>query len=399
MSAAIEAEQARFDFTAQSPLPEAAAPNTAAERLDWLRLLRSEHVGPITFIQLIRRFGSARAALEAAPELAAKGGRRIRLAPVESVEAELAAGEALGARLVCLGAPDYSPLLAQIDDPPPALWMRGNAGLGAGSVAIVGARNASALGRRFAEALARDLVDAGATVVSGLARGIDAAAHQGSIADARAGQAVAVVAGGVDTIYPPENAALYDAICARGAILSEMPIGWRPQARCFPRRNRIVSGLSRGVVVVEAAERSGSLITARLAVEQGREAMAAPGHPYDGRAAGCNRLLREGATLVRGLEDVLEAIRAPVGRPLAAPLPPYAVEGSDAEPPDAAASPDEGLCEALYAVLSSAPIAVDEALRALGASPAEAAPALLELELAGRIERRPGGMICRAATA
>lgn len=405
MTLAAEAEQASFDLEARAPLPADAAPRDADGRRDWLRLLRSENVGPVTFIRLLRRFRSARAALDALPHLAAKGGRRdIRMATADEAAAELAAGEALGAQLICLGSPDYSRLLAQIDGPPPALWVRGAGAAVAqeNAVAIVGARNASALGRRFADALARDLVDADVTVVSGLARGIDAAAHQGSIADGRSGRAVAVLAGGVDNIYPPENAGLYDALCGTGAVVSEMPIGWRPQARCFPRRNRIVAGLSRGVVVVEAAERSGSLITARLSVEHGREAMAVPGHPHDARAAGCNRLLRDGATLVRGVEDVLEAIRAPLSRPLAAASAAYeAVEDDDA-PASAAPEPlgegaGEGLGEALYALLSPSPIALDEALRALGVSPADAASALLELELAGRIERRPGGMICRAA--
>jgi len=266
------------------------------ERLAWLRLARTENIGPVTFASLIARFGTAEAALQAVPGLAARGGKREFVLPPESeIAAEFAALEKIGGRFLFSGEPDFPPGLAALDPPPPVIAVLGHAHLiGKEMVAIVGARNASALGRRLAWMLSRELGEAGLGIASGMARGIDAGAHEAALETGT----VAVVAGGLDIVYPPENQALYDALRERGALVSEMRLGEAPQARHFPRRNRLISGLSRGVVVVvEAAERSSSLITAQFALEQGREIFAVPGSPLDSRARGCNRLLREGATL------------------------------------------------------------------------------------------------------
>ena len=282
---------------------------TPAERLDWLRLARTESVGPVTFAHLIGRYRSAGAALEAIPDLARRGGRAQLLKPPTPAEAlaELEAGARRGARLICACEPDFPPLLAAVDPPPPLIWARGDAAMAARpGVAIVGARIASAAGQRFARDLAREVGAAGYPIVSGLARGIDAAAHQGALPTGT----VAVLGGGVDDIYPPEHGELYDEIVARGCVISESPPGARAQARDFPRRNRLISGLSLAVVVVEAELRSGSLITARLAAEQGREVLAVPGSPLDPRAKGTNDLIRQGAALCEDAQDVLRAITA-----------------------------------------------------------------------------------------
>ncbi|MHB8529857.1 MAG: DNA-processing protein DprA, partial [Caulobacteraceae bacterium] len=274
------------------------------ERLDWLRLARSEAVGPVTFAHLLARHGRASRALAALPELARRGGRTapLKIPSLAEAQGELAAGRALGARLIAGCEPDFPLPLAALDPPPALLWAIGRAELLARrAVAIVGARVASAAGRRFARALAGDLAEAGYAVVSGLARGIDAAAHEGALPFATN----AVMAGGVDDVYPPEHQALYDAIASQGCLVSERRIGHAARAADFPRRNRIVSGLTVGVVVVEAEMKSGSLITARLAGEQGREVFAVPGSPLDPRARGSNDLIRQGATLVEGAEDVL----------------------------------------------------------------------------------------------
>lgn len=372
-------------------VPPALAPRSDVDRLAWLRLARSERVGPVTFLQLIRRYRGAAAALEALPEMTAgvPSGRRPRLCPLDRAEAEMAAAEARGARLLTLGGADYPALLAQLDAPPPVVWALGDPAVaGPAAVAVVGARNASAVGRRFAERLARDLSEGGAPVVSGLARGIDAAAHRGGL-DGPSGS-VAALAGGVDHIYPPEHADLHAEMAERGLLVSEMPMGFQPAARHFPRRNRVVSGLSLGVVVVEAAERSGSLITARFAGEQGREAMAAPGHPFDARASGCNALIREGATLIRGAEDVLEAVAS--AAPRLNPLGPLFVDEDDAPAP--AADPD-GLRARLETLLSVTATPIDELIRRSGGEAGAVAWALLELELSGLIERRPGGLVAR----
>ncbi len=364
-----------------------------AERLAWLRLIRSENVGPITFRGLIARFGDAVEALEALPELARRGGRarRIRIASDEEAERELEALAAAGGRYLALAEPGYPPALAALDDAPPLIAVKGEAALlNRKAVAMVGARNASANGRRLARDLARELGAAGYLVVSGLARGIDAAAHQGALESGTA----AVVAGGIDVAYPPENEALQAEIAERGVLVSEMPPGLSPQARHFPRRNRLVSGLSLGVLVVEAARRSGSLITARMALEQGREVFAVPGSPLDPRARGCNHLLRQNATLVESADDVLEVLEGMIRPP---DLPP-AVSGF--ETPAGPAAAETGGAEArdqIAELLGPVPVAVDELVRQCHLSPALVATVLLELELAGRAERHPGNRFAMIA--
>ncbi|HEX2113811.1 MAG TPA: DNA-processing protein DprA, partial [Alphaproteobacteria bacterium] len=282
-------------------------PVSDSERRDRLRLIRTDNVGPVTYLQMLRHFGSATAALQALPELARRGGRAKppRIPSIMEAEAEIALAAKRGARLITWGETSYPATLAAVTDAPPVLYVLGRGELLLQrAVAIVGARNASANGVRFARQLAADLGSAGLVVVSGLARGIDTAAHQGALATGTIG----VMAGGVDVVYPPENSRLHADIAARGAVVSEMPPGLEPQARHFPRRNRIVSGLSVGVVVVEASPRSGSLITARLAGEQGRDVFAVPGSPLDPRARGTNDLIRQGATLTEGAADVLAAL-------------------------------------------------------------------------------------------
>ena len=367
-------------------IPASALPRSEAAQLDWLRLSRSRRVGPVTFIRLIREYGSAGAALDALPGIAAEAGvRDYAAAPRAEIEAEWRAAEAAGAVPLLLGAPDYPALLATIDDPPPLLWALGDPGLGArNAVALVGARNASALGCRMASRLARELGEAGFAVASGLARGIDAAAHKGSLDTG----AIAAQAGGVDVVYPPENADLAARIAAQGLRLSEMPMGHVPKPQDFPRRNRIVSGLALGVVVVEGAQRSGSLITARAALDQGREVMAVPGNPMDARAGGCNQLIREGATLIRSAADVIEALAASLGLPRPA--------GPGREPthlgPLAAPSAEGPLEQRLLDLLGPSPVAEDWLTREIGRPAAAISSALVDLELAGQIQRHPGGL-------
>ncbi|HEX9702366.1 MAG TPA: DNA-processing protein DprA, partial [Rhodospirillales bacterium] len=277
-----------------------------AEKLAWLRLIRTDNVGPITFRRLLERFGSAARALDALPDLARRGGRAQGLKPraKAEAEAEIEAVRACGARLLAWGEPDYPPLLAHVEDAPPLLSVLGHAGLlNKKAIAVVGARNASINGCRFAERLARDCGQGGLLVVSGMARGIDAAAHKGGLATGT----LAVLGGGIDVIYPKENADLYRRIVGEGVLVSEVAPGTQPQARHFPRRNRLISGVSRGVVVVEASPRSGSLITARMALEQGRDVFAVPGAAMDPRARGTNHLIRQGAILTESAEDVLSA--------------------------------------------------------------------------------------------
>ncbi len=367
---------------------------TYQERRDRLRLFRSQNVGPITYRQLLGHYGSAGEALDAAPALARRsGGRAIKICPADAAQAELDALDQLGAQLLTLGEPAYPVSLAAIDDAPPVLAVRGRAELlSQASIAVVGARNASTNGRNLAHRLAADLSEAADgtpyVVVSGLARGIDAAAHRGAL-DA-GGATVAVMAGGVDIVYPPEHDALYAVICDNGAVVSELPPGRRPQAAHFPRRNRIIAGLSLGVVVVEAATRSGSLITARLALEQGREVFAVPGSPLDPRSRGANRLIRDGATLTESAADV-RSVLAPM---LAAPPPP------DITPPilfeGLADSEGDGLDSARTAVaacLSPTPVTVDEIVRQCQVTAPVVHTVLLEMELAGLIERQPGNRI------
>ena len=375
------------------PQAAAQAAQSDKERLNWLRLIRSERVGPVTFRQLLARFGSATAALEALPDLARRGGgrRSIKLYPRAEAERELDALAAMGARTLALNEPDYPAALAALDDAPPLLGVLGQPHLlEKPCVAMVGARNASANGRRLARQIAAELGQAGWLVASGLARGIDAAAHEGALESGT----LAVVAGGLDVIYPEENTALYGSIKAHGLIVSEMPPGTVPQARHFPRRNRLISGLSLGTVVVEAAPRSGSLITARLAGEQGREVMAVPGSPLDPRARGCNHLIREGATLVESAADILEALKALGGT--------RTVERKASEfQEDTPASLDETVVSSarreVHELLGPTPVAVDELLRQCQVSPALVHVVLLELELAGRLERYPGNRVAMIA--
>lgn len=370
--------------------------------LDWLRLARSHRVGPATFLRLMRAHGEARGALAALPALASGAGLRDYLAfPRARAEAELDAGEARGARLLAIGGPEYPPRLAAIADPPPVIWALGDPGLAARpSVALVGARNASALGCRMASRLARDLGAAGFVVVSGLARGIDAAAHRAALESGT----VAIQAGGIDEIYPPENTDLAARIAEGGLRLSEMPVGHPPRTRDFPRRNRIISGLALGVVVVEGALRSGSLITARAALDQGREVMAVPGNPLDARAAGCNELIRDGATLVRDAADVTEALasvlstirtaeRGPGPRRAPEPMALSRAPASDRGPGGRGA---EELETRLLALLGPVPVTEDTLTRVLGGTAPAIAAALLDLELAGRISRSPGGGVSLA---
>lgn len=361
-----------------------------AERLDRLRLIRTETVGPITWRELMDHFGTATDAIDGLAELAGRGGRRaLKVPDTTSAEEELAQVEALGAHTVTLGEPDYPAALSQIDDAPPVICVRGDLSiLHTAGIGIVGARNASANGRRIAETIARDLAEADVAIVSGLARGIDTAAHNGALAPS--GQTVAVMAGGVDVVYPPENAALYDRIVESGAVISEMPPGLKPQARHFPRRNRIVSGLSLGVVIVEAAQRSGSLITARMAGEQGREVLAIPGSPLDPRAYGANRLIREGATLVRDASDILEVVRPMLRRPAGMATPAKIQVSPVPLDPE---SGDPKARESVLECLSPEPVAVDEIVRRCQLTAPVVRTILLELELAGRLERLPGNRV------
>jgi DNA processing protein len=357
-----------------------------AERLAWLRLIRSENVGPVTFRGLLARFGNAEATLATLPDLARRGGRTrpIRICPLEDAERELEALETIGARLLAVVEPDYPPALAALEHAPPVVSVLGRSDLlRQRAVAVVGARNASANGRRLAHDIAEGLGRAGFLVASGLARGIDTAAHRGALETGTA----AVVAGGLDVVYPPENEALHGEIAKRGVLLSEMPPGTAPQARHFPRRNRLISGMSLGVLVVEAAPRSGSLITARLALDQGREVFAVPGSPLDPRARGCNDLLRQGAGLVESADDVVQALDGMI-RPLEGP--PKPKEFLAEMPPTVPDSEVSAGRHSIEELLGPAPVAVDELVRQCHLSPAVVNTVLLELELAGRAERHPG---------
>lgn len=353
------------------------------ERFDRLRLIRSPRIGPVSYRQLLARFGTAGEALRAIPDLAARGGGRAQVAEVAPVEREVAKVNALGARHLLIGDADYPWLLDQLESAPPALILRGDIGLaGRPCVAIVGARNASAAACRFARTLGQDLSERGAVVVSGLARGIDTAAHQGSIG----GGTIGVIASGIDVVFPPENRELQAQVGDQGLLITEHPPGTQPLARHFPARNRIIAGLATGTVVVEAAPKSGSLITARLANEAGREVMAVPGSPLDPRAQGCNELIRQGATLIQNAGDVMEAIGGMDQRMvrqkrfdfMGAPV------SSDV------ASRDR---DTVLALLGHAPVPVDEVIRLSGVGPAAVQTVLLELELAQRLERHAGGRV------
>ncbi len=366
------------------------------EAFDRLRLIRSENIGPVTYQQMIRRFGSAARALEAIPDMAKRGGGRVpRIAESNQIDAEIDAAHHLGARFLFLDDPGYPALLAELGNPPPALLWQGRLELlEQPMVAIVGARNASAAACRFSRDLANSLVEAGVSIVSGLAKGIDTAAHQGSLGKAT----IAVIAGGLDVFYPPENEALQRNVAERGLLLAEQPPGTEPRARHFPYRNRIIAGLSRGTVIIEAAPRSGSLITARLAAEAGRQVMAIPGSPLDPRSRGCNMLIREGATLVQSADDVLELVRHFDDRAESA-LRSEEVESnckfSHIQEPSHLDVSDLDR-EPVLNLLSSTPVAVDELVRQSGLSPASVQFALLELELAGRLDRHAGARVSRS---
>jgi DNA processing protein len=394
------------------------------QRLDWLRLIRSESVGPRTFRSLMNRFGGAAAALEALPGLGRQAGRHLRLCSPAEAEREFVATQRLGGRLIALGEAGYPKALQAIDSAPPLLTVLGAAeALLRPCVALVGSRNASAAGQKFTARLARDLGEAGFVVVSGLARGIDTAAHQASLATGT----VAVLAGGLDEIYPPQNLPLFETLIAQGAGVTEMPLGWAPRGRDFPRRNRLVSGLSLGTVVVEAARQSGSLITARFANEQGRQVFAVPGSPLDPRAEGGNHLIREGATLVSEAAHVVEALRPLIEHGIAHPdfpgaredngqgasdrlwdeldLPGIAPAPEDAVPmpafdlsqPPSEAGADQDARVALLHLLGTAPISLDDLVRASGLPARDVSRAVFELELSSAVQRHPDGLLSRSA--
>lgn len=360
---------------------------TQDEAFARIRLLRSPNVGPVSFRQLLARFGSAAGAIDALPDLTARGGRKIAAAPVSRIEQEIAAVRKAGARYIFFDSPDYPRLLAAIESAPPILTARGDAALSNRQcVAIVGARNASAAAVKIARDFAAALAGEGLVVVSGLARGIDGAAHKGAMP-----ATIGVIASGIDIAYPPQHADLQEQIASEGLLVAEQPPGTEPRGRHFPSRNRIIAGLAAGTLVVEAAPKSGSLITARLAGEAGREVMAIPGSPLEPRSHGCNQLIRDGAVLVQTPEDVMELVTGFTGEPRSTFReecgwgwePPEEFE--DAEPAD------------VSALLTTAPVAVDELIRQSGSSAASVQLALLELELAGRLERHAGGRVSIAA--
>jgi len=358
---------------------------TDGERRDWLALSRTDRVGPVTFHALIARFGSAGAALAELPRMAKRGGgKAFEPANVGECARELEQLAAIGGRAIASCEPDYPRGLGALDAPPPIISVLGHPHLlKKEMVAIVGARNASALARKFTDTLSRDLGFAGLVVASGLARGIDTAAHEAALAVGT----VAVVAGGVDVIYPPENDRLYAQIKDQGVIVSEMRLNEAPQGRHFPRRNRIISGLSRGVVVVEAAEQSGSLITAQYALEQGREIFAVPGSPLDPRAKGANRLIRDGATLTESAEDILAVLSPMLGGDFREPDTHFPI------PPAALDAEADRIRTAVEEALSPAPVEIDELIRQLGAPTGAVLTVILELELAGRLKRHPGNRV------
>lgn len=370
-----------------------AARPAGAVTLARLRLARTDGIGPLTFRRLLARHGSAEAALDALP------GLNPRWQPPSEAEAsrEETALSRLGGRFVFLDDPFYPPLLALLPDAPSALAVLGDpALLAAPAVAIVGARNASSAGRRVAEELAESLAGKGLTVVSGLARGIDTAAHEGAL---RSGPTIAVLPGGLDVPYPPENAGLAARIAERGAVVSEVPLGTAPLNRHFPKRNRIVAGLSLGVVVVEAAHRSGTLITARLGLEQGREVFAVPGSPLDPRCRGSNDLIRQGAHLVETADDVLDHLpETPRAGPLFDPARMVAAPAEDGESPsDGLGPPPEGHAQILE-LIGLSPVSVDEVLRRCHLTAPELQAVLTDLELEGRVELLPGRRIMRSAS-
>ncbi len=365
-------------------------PHEEDDRRNWLRLLRSRRVGPATFFRLMAEHGSAKDALAALPDVAAAAGvKDYAICPENIVLAEMKAGERVGAKLVAYGELDYPDSLADLADAPPLLWVLGDRALLARPmVALVGARNASSLGTRMARKLALDLGEAGFVIVSGLARGIDAAAHIAALEHGT----IAVMAGGIDVVYPAENAALAQEIGEKGLAISEQPLGLQPLPRHFPQRNRIVSGLCKAVIVVEAAARSGSLITARNALDQGRDVLAVPGHPFDARASGCNMLIRDGATLVRGVEDVLAVLGEALTEPDAI---------APKETPDLQTGSEQAttLHDQILSRLSPNPVAEDQLIRDLRLAAKTVTPELVTLELDGRIVRHAGGLVSLSGAA
>ncbi|WP_224825227.1 DNA-processing protein DprA [Cognatishimia sp. MH4019] len=369
------------------PLP----PTTEDTLVAWLRLLRSRRVGVTTFFRLLKEHGTAEAALEVLPDVAkAAGVQSYQVCPEGVVQAELAAGRRAGATLVRYGTPEYPKALCDIPDPPPVFWALGNLGLlNKTTIALVGARNASSLGTRMAKSLSRHLGEDGYVIASGLARGVDTAAHHAALESGT----IAVLAGGVDVLYPAENSELAQEIARKGLRISEQPMGLQPIARHFPRRNRIISGLSQAVVVVEAAAKSGSLITARNALDQGRDVFAVPGHPFDARASGCNMLIRDGATLVRGANDVIEAL----ARPAAPELP---LEAPNPLPADARSLRDTAaLHSEILARIGPSPVAEDQLIRDMAKPAQTVAPVLVDMEMSGLIERQAGGLLARTEAA
>ncbi len=368
---------------------------TRDEKIDWLCLIHTENVGPITFYRLIERFGTAGKALSALPDIAKRGGRMAPFKPFprNDAKAELEKIEKLGARLIARGEPEYPALLAETDDAPPLLTALGDTSLlNKKSIAIVGARNASINGRKLAETFAREIGKEGYIIASGLARGIDTSAHAGSLATGT----IAVVAGGIDVIYPEENTQLYKSIVASGVIVAECALGTQPTNRHFPRRNRIISGMALGVLVIEAAAKSGSLITARLALEQGREVFAVPGSPLDPRSEGTNLLLKDGAHLAARPDDVLSVLAQMRLKPLSDVSSEFDRFGAEQGALPLPTPPEEEmktLRRRILGMLGSAPTSIDDIMREAGAPPAHVLTALLELELAGRIERQPGNKV------
>jgi DNA processing protein len=391
-----------------APLPQAALDD--AQRLACLRLIRSENIGPVTFRELINRYGGAQRALDALPALAARSrhGRPLRICPADAAAAELEAAAKIGARPLFTIEPDFPPLLAHLAMPPPLIYAKGRLDLlTRPAVAIVGSRDASAAGRTLTRILAHDLGCAGLVIVSGLARGIDKEAHEASIETGT----IAVLAGGLDIIYPPEHAGLHDLIGDRGCLVSEMPPGFTPRGQDFPRRNRIISGIANAVVVIEAAKRSGTLITARMAGEQGRDVFAVPGHPLDPRAEGTNHLLKNGALMATSAADILEVL-GPTLKPrfsFREPDPPVdddpaedppiggVVQRSAGVEPETPPPPYDAESERarVLAVLGPAPVNIDELVRVSGLSARVIQAAILELSLAGLIERHGQNLVSR----
>lgn len=364
--------------------------SSSNETLDWLRLIRTENVGPVTFYKLLERFGTAAHALDALPDLAKRGGKKsFTPYPKTQAEDEIAALTALGGQHVTRADKAYPPLLAHVEDAPPVLTVLGHPHLlSKKCVALVGARNASLAGRNFARRMSAELGRAGYMIASGMARGLDAAAHEGALDTGTA----AVLGGGVDVVYPRENADLYNAIRERGVLVSEVEPGTKPQARHFPRRNRIISGLARGTLVVEASMKSGSLITARMALEQNRDVFAVPGAPSDPRAQGCNKLIKDGAHLTQSAEDVLDVLESGLSTTLKAPKP---LDFRAKPPPEPDATELHKARGEIQEMLSPTPVTVDEIVRSCQFSLSTVSLVLLEMELAGRLERHPGNRVAR----